>query len=58
MGSNQVHSFKKKVLPSQGQKFGSSQLAKLGASNGANDLHNQELLMCPRSISNFILTLM
>jgi len=35
MGLNQVQSFKKKVLPSQGQKFGSSQLAKLGVANGS-----------------------
>jgi len=56
MGPNQVQSFKKKVLPSQGQK-GSSQLAKLREVNGANDLHNQELLMCPHFISNCILTL-
>ena len=57
MGSNQMQSFKKNVLPSQGQKFGSSQLAKLGAANEANDLRNQELLMCLGFISNCILTL-
>jgi len=40
-----VQSFKKKVIPSQGQKFRSSQLAKHRETNKANDLRNQELFV-------------
>jgi len=46
-----------KVFLSQGQKYGSGQLVKVRAADGANDLHNQELLMCPHFFSNCTLTL-